>query len=91
MGLWIDEYPHKVWTNILTFGGQYLDYKIGGSKRDWQTWTMRWNEEIRNNKDAIAVVSYYKIVNNSEEHEIAFDEGNQLVEDYIKKHGRYQF
>ena len=91
MSLWVDEYPHKVWTNILTFKGRYLDYKIGKSKRDWETWTMRWNEEIRNNKDKIHVISHYEIVHNAEEHETAFENGAELVDFYIKEYGRYQF
>jgi len=91
MAFWTDEYPHNVWINILTFKGKFLDYKIGESERDWQTWTMRWNDEILNNKEEIKTINFYVSVNNSDEHENAFHKGGDFVNYYINNFGKYNF
>ena len=91
MTFWTDVYPHKVWTNILTFKGKYMDYKIGKDKRDWETWTFAWNKEIIDNTDELNIISFYEIVNNSDEHSSAFDKGNGIVDTFINNYGKYKY
>lgn len=86
---WSDIYPHKVWTNIITLDSKLIDYKIGGTKRDKSSWTLRWTDEMVERFDDIKVVSTYEEVNDDTEHENAFENGSELVIEYQKEYGSY--
>lgn len=89
MKYWSDEYPHKIWTNIMVFDNKVIDYKIGGQQREKGSWTIRWNKELVENFDKAEVLSTYEIVNNNTEHEQAFENGRLLIDRHVKNYGTY--
>lgn len=88
---WNDVYPHKIWTNILVFDKKLIDYKIGESERSKGSWTIRWSDELIENfhTDRVRVISSYEEVNNSTEHNKAFDNGQEKVNKHIAEYGFY--
>lgn len=88
---WSDVYPHEIWTNILTFKGQVVDYKIGNRKREWETWTFRWDKHIRKNQKDLFVIQVRTIVCNDFEHEKAFIDGRKMVDMVKENYGEYQY
>ena len=88
---WSDIYPHDIWTNILVFRGKVIDYKIGGDKRDWESWTFAWDEDIVENKEALHVIQFREAVSNAAEHTVAFEKGLDMVDEVVTRYGKYEY
>jgi hypothetical protein len=87
---WTDIYPHEIWTNILVLDNKVIDYKIGRSKRDKYTWTIRCsNREVFDRFDEVDVIQSVELVLNNIEHNQAFENGGELVDKYISNYGTY--
>lgn len=86
---WSDIYPHKIWTNIITLDNKFIDYKIGGEKREKGSWSLSWTDEMIERFDEIKVISTYEEVNDDSEHENAFGKGSELVNEYKNEYGNY--
>ena len=89
MGLLTNEYPQEVWVNILTLDGKVIDYKIGGSKRDKGSWTIRYTKELMGRYEDMKVESTSIMVSNSEEQNEAFVKGRRMVKEQVEKYGSY--
>ncbi|UED72129.1 hypothetical protein [Brevibacillus sp. HD3.3A] len=78
---WSDTYPHNVYASVLLLDEKIYNYKVGGSY--WKTpleVKMRYSDFDK--IDRMTVEHTYFEVNNSEEHNAAFE---VLARDWFKK------
>lgn len=83
-----NEYPHYVYATAFFLDDKLMDYSIGSYEKSWETRTFRgnftWERYVWENFDSLNLYCKYKkkLVNNSEEHNKAFD----ILEKWIKKY-----
>lgn len=68
---WHDEYPHKLYYQVLLLDNKMIDWKISGSKKD----VLNWSLKIPTRINGIAnIVTKEIVVNDDKEHNQAFDD-----------------
>lgn len=78
---WLEEYPHNVYASVLLLDNKIMNYKIGN--RAWKhPFDMTWRFPLPDNIDEYSVQSNCWEVNNSEEHNEAFNMGREWMKQW---------